>query len=188
MFSEFAIQFALQILLPAFLILDLLQGRYKSKLDWFIRVCVFGLAILFAFLTARWDLSSYYLRIIVPLLFLTASYIAFRRIRSGSSSSSRHVRWITLAPYVILIMALLWLNVNVLGGYFYSDSEEPVELSFPLRGALSGDGGERLGRRLLQRRLSPARQPRRAAARAGRAVGPQIPCARRIPIARRPRS
>jgi hypothetical protein len=141
MLFDVVTQYVLQLLLPALLIRDLLRKQYKSRLEWVIRSSIFGLVILFAFLTARWDWSSYYLRIIVPLLFLFASYMAFRRIEPSPSSGSVSVRWRTLLPSGLLFLILLGLNISVLQGYVHPS--ETVDLSYPLRGGgyYVGGGG-----------------------------------------------
>jgi hypothetical protein len=132
-------QYVLQLLLPALVIRDLLQKHYESRLEWVVKSSLLGLVILFAFLTARWDWSSYYLRMIVPLLFLVTSYFAFRRIKPSSLSGSVNVRWRTLLPSGLLLLVLLWLNTSVLQGY--SHPSETVELSYPLRGGVYYVGG-----------------------------------------------
>jgi hypothetical protein len=135
MLSDVVTQYALQLLLPTLLIKDLLQKQHKNKLEWLVKSSLFGLVILFTFLTARWDWTSYYLRIVIPFLFFAASYRAFRRIKTSPMS----VGWKTLLPSGLLLLVLLGLNISVLQGY--SHPYETVDLSYPLRGGVYYVGG-----------------------------------------------
>jgi hypothetical protein len=138
MLEQIGLQFLLQILLPSFLLYDLFRKRYESKWEWLVELCVIGLALLFAFVTARWDWSSYYLRILLPLLFVLAGYVAYRKVGSEPSSATENPRM----KYVfrgIMMVGLLGLNLNALRGYFYSG--EAIELAYPLRGGRYYVGG-----------------------------------------------
>ena len=90
MFIQIAIQYILQLLLPVFFITELCRKQYSGLLEWGMQAAVFELVILFSVLSARWDLTSYYLRAVLPLAFTIATYIAYRRISDGPESSSTH--------------------------------------------------------------------------------------------------
>lgn len=137
--TQIGIQFILQILLPGFFIYELFRKRYPNRWEWLVKVCVFGLTLLFAFLTARWDWFSYYLRLLLPLLFVVAGYIAYRNIDPAPPSTSKKPSWTRYLFDGILIVVVVWLNANALKGYFYP--EVAVDLSYPLKGAVYYVGG-----------------------------------------------
>jgi hypothetical protein len=139
MIVQTSIQFVLQILLPGLFLSELLRRRYPGKREWLVRVGVFGLVLLFVFLTARWDWFSYYLRLMVPGLFIGVSYISYRRAGSESPSTSDSIPWGGYLSTGILIVGLVGLNIGVLKGYFYPG--EAVKLSYPLKGGVYYVGG-----------------------------------------------
>ena len=100
--------------MPIALLIILWRSRRASKLEWLTTTLVFFLAILCAFVTARWHLTSYYLRILLLPLFALISYIAYRRIVSGESSNSLGHRLRENPVNIILIVFLGWLNISVL--------------------------------------------------------------------------
>ena len=55
------LQIGLQILLPAFLVVGLWRGEFRSRPEWLLNFLSVSAALLFVFLTARWDFTSYYL-------------------------------------------------------------------------------------------------------------------------------
>ncbi len=102
----------LQIFLLAVFLGVLLRSSSKSKLDWLFQVLVLGSFLLFIILTARWDFSSYYLRILVVPLFGIAAYIAFRKIVPASASANQSPQWIGLAVNGALLLVATWLNAH----------------------------------------------------------------------------
>ena len=138
------LQFGLQLLLPSVLMVILWRSRYSNKLKWFTDTLVFFLALLFVFVTARWDFTSYYLRILLFPLFALVSFVAYRRITAGESSNSLAYRIRENAANIILIIFLGWLNLSALRGYLYPG--EAVNLAYPLRGSVyyvAGAGNNR---------------------------------------------
>jgi hypothetical protein len=136
--TQLGLQIGLQILLPGFLIYDLARKHYASRRMWLMDVGLVGLALLFSFLVARWDWTSYYFRLLFPLLFLLACYIAYRNIDTPSLSPDRGGGMNVLGRGIVLLI-LLWLNLSALRGYLYA--EEALELAYPLKGGVYYVGG-----------------------------------------------
>ena len=133
------LQIALQILMPAVVITILWRTRHSSKLKWFTDTLLFFLALLFAFVTGRWDETSLYLRYLLFPLLAFASILAFRRITLRESSPSLMLRLRDNAANILLIGFLSWLNISILTGYRYPG--EAVNLSYPLRDGFYYVGG-----------------------------------------------
>lgn len=74
------LQLGLQILLPAFLLVSLWRGKLGSRLEWLLNVLAVSAALLFLFLTARWDFTSYYLRFLPAFLLVPAAMMSYRRV------------------------------------------------------------------------------------------------------------
>ena len=125
--------------MPSVLMVILWRNEYSSKLRWFTETLVFFLAILFAYVTARWDFTSYYLRILLLPLFALVSYVAYRKIIPKESSNSYVHRIRENAANIALIIFLGWLNIIALNGYLYPG--EAVELTYPLRDGVYYVGG-----------------------------------------------
>jgi hypothetical protein len=62
MIVPIALQIALQVLLPAFLVVVVWTDRSGSRGPWLLKVIAVGSVVLFVFLTARRDFTSYFLR------------------------------------------------------------------------------------------------------------------------------
>ena len=70
------LEIGLQILLPAFLLVGLWRGEFRSRREWLLNFLAVSAALLFVFLTARWDFTSYYLRFVLPVLLAAAAYMS----------------------------------------------------------------------------------------------------------------
>jgi hypothetical protein len=139
MILQIGVQLLLQIVLPVFLIAELLRTRYATRWEWLGTVGMFGLVLLFAFLTARWDGFSYYLRFVLPVAFVAASYMAYRRVGSGAPSTAEQPSWMGRAVRGALIVGLVGLNTHVLSGYIHPNAA--VALAYPLKGGMYYVGG-----------------------------------------------
>lgn len=129
----------LQLVLPTFLIFMQWRSRPLNKMKWLTDTAVIFLALLFVFVTARWEFFTYYLRIALFPLFALASYSAYRKIAAGESTSSSTHRLRQNGFNIILILFLAWQNGNVLSGYFHPG--EAINLAYPLRDGLYYVGG-----------------------------------------------
>ena len=136
------LQIIIQILLPAFLLVDLFRRKYLTRRDWFIDVLLATLILLFVFITARWDWFSYYLRILIlPALGLVA-YASFRCIEVAPSKSEKEnvpPGRLGVVGRLSVLLVMLVLNINALSGYF--PREPAIELAYPLRSGVYYVGG-----------------------------------------------
>lgn len=147
MIISIVVIFVAHVLVPVLLIVGLWRGRFKSKIAWLAATLGYGSYILFMFLAgAGWGWVGYYLRVAVPLAFLCAAYVSFRRIfrtdapwwrRPGSLGS-----WASLSVNVLLVILFAGSTVLIAPGFSYGNLRA-AELSFPLRGAVwhVGHGG-----------------------------------------------
>lgn len=135
------LQIALQIVLPIFLLVGLWRGRFVSRLEWLLNVLVVAAILLFAFLTARWDSTSYYLRFVWPLLLVPAALKSYSQTTlSGKPPKARE-----LFLNGALFLLFLGLNVVVLRGA--AAPEGALHLAPPLKGGnyyVGGGGNARL--------------------------------------------
>lgn len=132
------LQIGLQIL-PIVIIAMLLRTQYSSKTKWLFDVIVFVLGTLFAFVTARWDIISYYLRILILPIFIVAVYVAYRRIKANEAPAPLVNQLGKNVGNVVLIVILGWLNIQAISGYW--KPEGSVNLSFPLQNGVYYVGG-----------------------------------------------
>jgi hypothetical protein len=132
-------QIGLQLLMPTILLIFLWFSRPTSKLKWLTDTAVIFLALLFIFITARWEFISYYLRIVLFPLFFLASYVAYRKIVVGKLANSLSHRLRLNGVNIILILFFGLLNINVLRGSFYPG--DAISLAYPLRDGLYYVGG-----------------------------------------------
>jgi hypothetical protein len=133
------LQMGLQILLPAVLIVSLWRAHPKNKPKWFLDTLVSLMFILFVFVSARWDMTSYYLRFFVIILCIIAGYRAFHRIYPERSKLPMIDIIKGNLLNIILIGVVGWLNYQAISGKFYAG--EAVDLAFPLQDGVYYVGG-----------------------------------------------
>lgn len=129
----------LQLFLPAALILMLWRSRPSNKLKWMTDTLVSFLAILLAFVGAHWDMTSYYLRILLFPLFALASLAAYRKIAAPKPTGSHLHRVRENGVNIALILLFGWMNVVLLSGRL--SPGEAVNLAYPLRDGVYYVGG-----------------------------------------------
>ena len=136
------VQLIIQLLLPAFLLIDLFKRKHATRRDWLIDVLLASLILLFVFITARWDWFSYYLRILIlPALGLVA-YASFRCIerKPVKDAGPRSTKYkLGVAGRLFLVLFMVVLNVNAFTGYF--PGKDAIDLAYPLRGGVYYVGG-----------------------------------------------
>lgn len=132
------LQIGLQILLPAFLLISLWRSEYTRRSEWLLNVFAVSAALLFVFLTARWDFTSYYLRFALPVLLAAAAYASYRRT-TRSQEGSRKPK----LPGLIAITAVLIIfsSLSVIALWGLKAPEGALQLAYPLRGATYYIGG-----------------------------------------------
>lgn len=133
------LQTGIQVVLPVTLIVMMFRTRPRSTIHWLGDTVAIFLVLLFVFMTARWDLTSYYLRILILPVFAVASWFAYRRTGFETAPANRRSPRRSNAFNVVLIVAFLWLNVTVLRGFGYEG--DAVDLAYPLRDGTFYVGG-----------------------------------------------
>ena len=132
------LQIGLQILLPAFLLVGLWRGAFRSRPEWLLNVLAVSAALLFVFLTARWDFTSYYLRFVLPVLLAAAAYISYRRT-NRLHGERRKLKLSVALTNAAVLLAFSGLSVIVLWGY--DVPEGAIQLASPLRDGTYYIGG-----------------------------------------------
>ena len=136
------VQFAVQIVLPAILLVDLFRTNHARRREWLIEVVWIGAVVVFVFLIARWDEFSYYLRVLLFPAFGLVAYVSFRcleRQKGTTTGVSTTRRYLAYGMKGLLFAAAMFVNVSVLQGYLAP--ADTVELSYPLRGGVYYVGG-----------------------------------------------
>ena len=119
------------IFLPSFLIAVLVFNREPDKFNWLLSVLVKGLAVLFIWTIARWELVGIYLRPIFPILFLVACFISYKRVRKPDPAPKKIVVRFNIGLNLVLVVFLgifCWLALK---GHRVPDNT--IELASPLR-------------------------------------------------------
>ncbi len=119
------------ILIPTILILVLSFKRHSSKLNWFLSFLSTGVAILFIWTIARWEIVSIYLRPVFPILFLIAAIYSFKRIKKPEKPESKVPFFIGIGLNILVIFFMSVMSFLALRGYRIP--ENTVELSSPLK-------------------------------------------------------
>lgn len=98
-------------------------------MEWLFKALAAGAVLLFVFLTARWDFTSYYLRFAWPLLLVMASLRGYLRIAPASEGRG----YSPLAVSAVLWLGFMALSVIALRGHVAPT--QALSLAYPL-----GDG------------------------------------------------
>ena len=129
------LQIGLQIGLTAVLIFLQWRSRPANKLKWLTDSLVSFLVLLLLFVGAHWDMTSYYLRVLLFPLFGLASLAAYRHIAAAESINFVRENGVN----ILLILVFGWMNVTLLSGKFYPG--EAIDLAYPLRDGVYYVGG-----------------------------------------------
>jgi hypothetical protein len=119
--------------LPFLAVLWLWKRREEHWLDWLLALFITGALVLACFIATPWAMTSYYLRVLLPLLFLPAMYFSFRKLKAAAPYRVSNGRLRTALKLVVLLL-LLPLDIMAVSTYFYPVA--PVELRFPLQGGV----------------------------------------------------
>jgi hypothetical protein len=124
---------AFQVLVPSLLTGVLAIQRKPNRLLWMLNTVAFGMVIAFMWASARWELTSIYLRTLFPVLFLVAGMISYRRIRAPKSPPGKAQTLIGMAANGLLIVLMAGFNWFSFRGHSAPDGT--IDLTSPLRGA-----------------------------------------------------
>ncbi|KAA3647016.1 MAG: M23 family peptidase [Chloroflexi bacterium] len=132
------LQLFLQLALPILFIFILWRARFSHKAEWLANIIPLAIGIAFVFITARWDMFSYYLRWVGLIAFSLAVYKSYDRITEDPEESYT-LKWGNLLPTIIAVVFLGWLTMNSLLGYI--PPKGAVDLAYPLQGRAFYIGG-----------------------------------------------
>lgn len=121
-----------QIVVPLLLIGIIAFTRWPSRVRWLVNVVSFGMVLLYLLISSRWDVSSLYLRAVIPFLFLAAVFWSYRKVRSPETAPPKlitAVAWATNLGLIVLMSGFLWFSL--LG---YKTPDHAVDLASPLEG------------------------------------------------------
>lgn len=137
-----AIVLVIQLVLPCYLAYDVWRSKNDTRWGWCLRAAASAAFIGMLYVTGRWDVVSYYLRFLLPTVFVVAAVAGYVRARG--------VPWLVAgrpgtATSLVGSLASLALFSGLLAyavrGFWYEG--DPVRLSPPLRGGsfYVGQGG-----------------------------------------------
>ncbi|WP_035497154.1 M23 family metallopeptidase [Citrifermentans bremense] len=106
----------------------LVRGKPRHRLEWALSTATCGSVVAFAFLTAPWALTSYYLRFASLVLFALA--VAYSMRGTKFNDKARH--WSRLCFSISLLALLLFLVLDVLAIAAFHQPGSALNLSFPL--------------------------------------------------------
>lgn len=153
----FLIQSLLQFVLPVVLLLDMFKRDYRRRRDWLIDASLVLVILLIVFQIARWDWTSYYLRILLLPAFGLVAYAAYRCIDKNEQAEQSGAlapnlaeenptlvdlpAKVTIGNIVksVIAVALAGLNIVLLLGSLAP--ADAVELYYPVRGSVYYVGG-----------------------------------------------
>ena len=121
-----------QLAVPLLLIGVIAFTRQPSRLRWFASVFAFGMVIGYLLISARWDVTSLYFRWLIPIAFIAAAVVGYRKIRVPDTpigALQTAIAWGVTSCVVILMSGFLWFSLR---GYRTPDGA--VDIASPLRG------------------------------------------------------
>ena len=131
MFFQILLLFVALILLPGYLFYRLLWPREKSLLMWIIRVIFTGAFIGYIFFSGPWSWVSYYLRYLLPALFVIFTIISYTRLKDlPFARFGKQKKWWPLANYGFSLLVALVLLGLTLRGQSYRGNAAKLELPF----------------------------------------------------------
>ena len=133
-----AYQTVFQIFLPAFLLVALWRGAFSNRLDWLLNVLAVSAFCLVVFLTARWDFTSYYLRLALPFLIAAVAYRSYQRA-NWSQGEHRKEKLSAVLTNAVFVVVCSGLSLFALSGY--GAPEGAIQLAYPLRDGTYYIGG-----------------------------------------------
>ena len=120
------------LLLPIGFILWLGLVENKTKLNWLVKLVLFGTYLVWFLIAGRWSLISIYLRLLLPLFFLAAVVFSYLKVQDVPFlEQDNWISWFIAGLSFAAWLLLVLLTVITLRGYSYSGN--PVKLSFPLK-------------------------------------------------------
>ena len=128
MLLNIALLIVTHLVIPLGLLIWLWQAQFESKFNWLSNLLIVLLYSLFMFLNGRWEWLSYYLRFLLPIVFVIAAYKSFIKAKSLPVYPPKIFKnYLELGISTFVVM----LFIASLKGYFFTGSS--IDLSFPLK-------------------------------------------------------
>ena len=117
------------IIVPLFLIGMIAFKRQPNVVFWAFSILSFGSIIAYMWATARWEIVSIYFRPILPILFLIACVVGYKRIKKLETPPKKLVMIFGGTLHVILIVFFSGLNWFSFRGYI--TPKNTIDLASP---------------------------------------------------------
>jgi hypothetical protein len=128
MLLNMALLIVTHLVIPVGFLIWLWQAQFDRKFNWLINLLIVLLYSLFIFLNGRWEWLSYYLRFLLPIVFVIAAYKSFLKAKSLPPYPPKTFKnYLELGISTFVVM----LFIASLKGYFFTGSS--IDLSFPLK-------------------------------------------------------
>jgi branched-subunit amino acid transport protein AzlD len=133
----------IQLVLPCYLAYDVWRSKNETRWAWCLRAAASAAFIGLLFVTGRWDVVGYYLRFLLPTLFVIAAVMGYVRARGVPwLVNGRPGAMMSLIGSIVSLALFAALLVYAVRGFRHDG--EAVRLSSPLRGGTFyvGQGGD----------------------------------------------
>jgi len=120
-----------QVVVPLVLIGVIAFTRQPGRIQWLLTVVAFGMVISYMLVSSRWDLSSLYLRAVLPALFLVAAFRSYRRVQAPEAAPAKLktvALWVINLGLIVLMSGFLWFSLTG-----FRTPDHAVDLASPLR-------------------------------------------------------
>ncbi len=122
----------ISVVIPLYMLYWVSNGRTKNKSQMVIKTLGSGLVILALYLFNNWAFVGYYLRYLLPVLFVVAVIYGWMRVWNQPWRSRLDIgQWGTVFGGIFLMTISGLLLVNIMGSRIVPD--HPVELEFPFQ-------------------------------------------------------
>ena len=119
------------ILAPLLLIGIITFIRQPNKLIWIFTILPFGSFIFYLWMTARWEVVGIYFRPIIPILFLIACIIGYKRIKKPKTPPKKIITILGITVNLVIIIFFSGLNWFSIKGY--TTPKNTIDLVSPFR-------------------------------------------------------
>lgn len=138
------LQLGIQLAVPVLLLWLIWRTDFKGRRDWLVHILPFAAVLTGLVITARWDMSSYYLRLVMPVILVVLVFTSYRRTSRVSGALRRPRTSDVVIGIAVFAISAVWIALSLRG---YSTPEAAVRLEYPLRNGtyyVGGGGNSRL--------------------------------------------
>ncbi len=119
------------IIVPLFLIGIIAFKKQPNVWSWVLTIITFGLVVAYLWTTTRWEIVSIYLRPVIPVLYVIACAVGYKRISKQKVSANKIVLILSVGIHFVLIVLFLGLNWFSFKGYI--SPENTIDLASPFK-------------------------------------------------------